>query len=293
VVRRLILLGLALPYLPVAGALVHVAATDSYAGHVLFVPVVSAIILWRRRDRFRRVAGPGDPARPDPGNPAGLVLLGVALVLLAFAYTGRSYSAQALSAVLAIAGAGLWLGGRAWLRHAAFPLGFLLLILPPPRGLIAAVTPTIQDFVAGFTAGALSFLHIPVERRGLLLHLPNATLSIDEGCNGLRFLLALLVIMTGVAQIFLATPGRRLLLVIAAVPAAVLANAVRVTEIAGAAYLLGPHAASGWLHDYIGRGTWLLTIAALLAGAIYVDRTLLRNRIAARLKASASSMKNA
>jgi exosortase len=257
--------GLVALYLPVLGAIVRVAATDTYAGHVLFVPVVSAIILWRRRDRFRAITGPGDRA--------GLGLLGVALGLLVLAHTSRSYPAHAVSAVLAIAGVGLWLRGREWLRQAALPLGFLLLILPPPRGLTAAVTPTVQHFVAGFSAGALSLLHIPVERHGLLLHLPSATLSIAEGCNGLRFLLVLVVIMTGVSQIVLSTGGRRLLLVIAAIPAAVLANVIRVTEIAGAVYLLGPQAATGWLHDYIGRGTWLLTIAVLLAGAIVLRKS--------------------
>ena len=61
------------------------------------------------------------------------------------------------------------------------------------------------------------------------------------------------------------------MLMIGAIPAAVLANAIRATEITMAAYLYGPQVAE-LLHDYIGRGTWLLTIAALLVWAIMLGR---------------------
>jgi exosortase len=241
-----------------------VAATDQYAGHLLLVPVVAALILWRRRDELLAIVG--------PRNPAGFVLLGGALILLAVAHVNRSYTAHALSVVLAIAGVGLWLRGTRWLRQAAFPLAFLLLMLPPPRSLITVVSPPIQHFVATFSAAAMSFLQIPVERQGFLLRLPNATLHVDEGCNGLRFLLVLFVIITAFAHILVPTPGRRYLLMLTAIPSAVLANAIRVTAIAVTAYLFGPQAASGWIHDYIGRGIWLLTIVALLTTAVLLRK---------------------
>jgi exosortase len=199
-----------------------VASTDQYAGHVLLVPIVVALILWRRRHEFHATAGP----RKRLG----------------------------------------------WLRLVAFPLAFLLLILPPPRSLITVVSPPIQQFVASFAAAALSVLHVPVEREGFLLRLPNATLHVDEGCNGVRFLLVLFVIVTCFAHVLIPTPRRRYLLMLAAIPSAVLANATRVTAIAVTAYLFGSEAASGWTHDYIGRSIWLLTIAAFLITAILLRR---------------------
>jgi exosortase len=264
-VRLLIVLGLALLYLLVVGTFVRMAVTDDFAGYMLLVPVASAIIAWRRRDRFRGIIG--------PGSPAGLALVGVALILLVYGLMNQSYRVQAFSLVVAIAGAGLWLRGVEWLRQAAFPLGFLLLILPLPSRLIAAVSPPLQHFVAGFTTGALRLLQIPVERKGLLLHLSNATIQIDEGCSGLRFLLVLFVITTGLAHAVLSTPGRRLLVIIGVIPAALLANMMRVTEIAVVAYLLGPQTANGPLHDYIGKGNWLLAIAALLAWTMILRKT--------------------
>jgi exosortase len=270
-----------------AGALGRTAATDSYAGHLVFVPLVSAIILWTRRDRF--------PGSTSPANPTGFALAGVGLAMLGLAHASQSHTAHVASLVLTLAGLGLWLNGPGWLRPAIFPIGFLLLLVPPSQVLVQAVSPSIQRFVAGFSAGTLTLLRIPVEQQGFVLRLPGATLSIDQGCNGLRFLLVLFVIATAFAQLLVPTPARRSLLMIMAIPAALLANAIRVTEIAVAAYLFGPQATSGWPHDYIGRGTWLLTIGGLFAAAFvlrgvpHLDRMPLRKRITTRLKASASS----
>jgi exosortase len=262
-VRPLIITGLVVLSLSFAQAIVREAGVNPYAGHVLFVPVVSALILWHRRDSFRKASG--------EGHPLAFVLFGAALVLLALAQTTPSYTAHTLSIVLAIAGSVLWFGGLAWLRQAAFPVGFLLCMLPVPASLVAAVSPTIQSAVASFAAGALNVLQVPVERQGYLLRLPHATVAIDETCNGLRFLPVSFVIATAFAQLLIPTPSRRVWLMLGAIPAALLANAIRVTEVTMTAYLYGPLVALR-LHDYIGRGTWLLTIAALLIGAIMLGQ---------------------
>lgn len=263
--RPLIITGLVVLSLSFIKAIVRVAGVEPYAGHVLFVPFVSALILWHRRASLRRASEEGH-------HPLAFVLFAAALVLLGLAQTTPSYTAHTLSIVLAIAGVVLWFGGTAGLRQAAFPVGFLLLMLPVPSALVAAVSPVIQDAVAGFTAGALGLLQVPVERQGFLLRLPNVTVSIDESCNGLRFLLVSFVIATAFAQLLIPTPSRRVVLMMGAIPAALLANAIRVTEITMTAYLYGPQVAAR-LHDYVGRGTWLLTIAALLVAAIVLGRS--------------------
>jgi exosortase len=262
-VRPLIITGLVVLALSFAKAIVQVAGVDPYAGHVLFVPVVSALILWHRRDAFRATTG--------EGRPLAYVLLGAALILLMLAHSTSSYLAHTLSVVLAIAGAALYFGGTAWLRQAAFPVGFLLCMLPLPASLVAVLSPVTRSGAASFTASVLTILQVPVERQGFVLRLPQASVIVDDTCNGLRFLLVLLVIATAFAQLLIETPSRRVLLVIAAIPAAALANAIRVTEVTLTAYLYGPLVAAG-LHDYLGRGTWLFTIAALLVWAMLLGQ---------------------
>jgi hypothetical protein len=52
------------------------------------------------------------------------------------------------------------------LRAAAFPLAFLLLMVPNGEGLI----PGLIEFTADFTVAAVQLIGIPVHREGTVLH---------------------------------------------------------------------------------------------------------------------------
>ncbi len=90
------------------------------------------------------------------------------------------------------------------------------------------------------------------------------TLKVAEACNGLRFLMALLVLTAAFAQITQRTVGRKTALIAAAIPVAILANAMRVAAIVVGVHYLGPEAASGTIHNWIGKGVWGLTLVPLV-----------------------------
>jgi exosortase/archaeosortase family protein len=78
-------------------------------------------------------------------------------------------------------------------------------------------------------------------------------------------LLQLPAVTIAFAQITQRTLGRKLALVAAAAPVAIVANAVRVTAIVPAVQYWGPQAASGWIHHMIGKGgVWALTLLPLI-----------------------------
>jgi exosortase len=240
-------------YLPTIAEIGYAWSTHRYAGHGVFVPVLSLFLLWTRRHQL-----------PPPARyraPEGLALLGAAVVLAAVGHATQSVEAHVVSTVLVVAGIALWLRGARWMRRAVVPFAFLLFMVPLPHAVVAAVTLPLQHFAAGFAAGSLGLLHIPVSHAGVMIHLPDLNLSVDEGCNGLRFLMVLLVVTTAFALIYVPTRPRRLIVIAIAVLAGVVANAVRVTAIAAATHVLGPQAALGSLHDYAGRLIWLLALA--------------------------------
>jgi exosortase len=259
--RRLLVLAVTLAvavlYVPLGCWMVSEWHTHPYAGHGMFVPAIAAVILWGDRARLRAAVG--------PESPAGLVLLGAALAILALGHATGSLLLGGLSVPIAVAGLVVWVAGPRALRVAAFPVAFLALMSPLPRPLVAAVTLDLQLFAAGFAARALDLLGIPAYLDGELLQLPAITLRIAEACNGLRFLTAILVLTIAFAHITQRSLGRKLLLVAAAVLSAIVANAVRVTAIALATEYWGPEAASGWIHHGIGKGVWALTLLPLLA----------------------------
>jgi exosortase len=259
--RWLFLLFIAALYLPTLAEITHAWSTHRYAAHGVLVPVLSALLLWSRRRELREHAG--------AGCSAGLSLLAVAAGLAAVGHTVHSIAAHVVSVVLAGLALALWLRGTAWTRLAAPALLFLLFMLPLPRGVAAAITLPLQLFLAGFAAAMLEVVHIPASQAGVLIQLAGLDLRVDETCNGLRFLMVLIVITTAFALIHIPTWTRRLIVIAAAVPAAVLANAMRITVIAAAAHLVGPQAAMSNLHDYAGRIVWALALISMLSfGAI-------------------------
>ena len=251
-------------YVPLGAWMVGEWRTHPYAGHGMFVPAISAVILWGDRDRFRAAIGAG--AR------GGLLLVVLALGLLGLAHALGSLLLGGLSVAVAVAGLVLWAFGPRALRVAAFPIAFLALMSPLPRPLVAAITRDLQLFAAGFAGSALDVLGVPFYLEGELIQLPAVTLRVAEVCNGLRFLTAILVLTIAFAHITQRTLGRKLVLVAAAVPAAIVANAVRVTAIALAVHGWGPEAASGWIHHGIGKGVWALTLLPLIGLGWWLGR---------------------
>lgn len=244
-------------YVPTVAEMVRQWSSHPYAGYAMFVPAFSAVVLYTDRKRLRNAVGPG--AR------AGYAVVALGLGLFAVGQWALGFTARGVSLVVVIAGLGLALLGTRWVTAAAFPLAYLVLMIPPPLAVFKAVTFHAQLFVAATSAGLLRLLDVPLVRDGLNLRLPQITLEVAEACNGFRFLTSLVVLMIAFSRLALDTPGRRVLLVTLAVPAAVTANVLRVTVTGLAAHLLGPEETMTFVHYWAGKGIWLVTIAVLVA----------------------------
>jgi exosortase len=238
--------------------------TDTYAGHGMFVPLFSALVAWIERKRLRTAAG--------PGHPAGVVAMAVGIGLLVLGTLWGSLLVTGMSIAAVVAGLVAWGFGLPCLRAAAFSVAFLPLMVPVPRPVVAAVTLKTQQFAAAFAAAVLRLFDVPVYQTGVTIELPAVTLQVAEACNGLRFLMALLVLTAAFAHMTQKSRVRKILLVASAIPIAILANAARVAAIALGVYFVGPQAASGAIHHMIGKGTWALTLVPLVALGLLLAR---------------------
>jgi exosortase len=249
---------------PTVAELARAWQNDTYAGHGLFVPLFSALIAWMRRGRLKEAAGPGDPA--------GFAVLLAGAALLGLGVWRDSLLLKGGSIVVAVAGLVQWSFGAACLRAAAFPVGFLLLMVPLPHTVVAAVTLKVQLFAATFAVSVLRHLDLPVHQNGVLIELPATTLKVGEVCNGLRFLMALLVLTAAFAEVTQKSLARKITLVVAAIPIAIVANATRVATILLAVQWVGPEAAQGTIHNWIGKGVWAATLIPLVVLAYLLVR---------------------
>jgi len=256
-------------YTPLFETLLSQSASNPYAAHVVVVPILAAGLLWADVHRARRST--------DVMAPRRLCLAGMAVTAVAIACRSGHVLTQVLSLIAVLAGLVWSLYGSAGIRRAAFGLTFLLLMLPPPREIIAVIAPAVQYMVATVTAGIVSMLQIPVQQHGVFLRLPGLQVHVAEGCAGLRFLLILVVVTAAFARVFMPTTRGQLAVIGLSIPIAMLANLGRVLMITISAYAVGPEIATGPLHDYIGKGFWAVALLSLIGISI-----LLRARTCVR-----------
>jgi exosortase len=109
-----------------------------------------------------------------------------------------------------------------------------------------------------------------VLREGNVLHLPARTLEVAEACSGIRSLVSLLMLGIVLGYFTERRIGARVLVTLAAIPIAILANAVRVAGTGLASEWVSPAAADGFFHSFSG---WLMFVVAF-AGLLLFQQLL-------------------
>ncbi len=250
--------GLLLAFSPALVALADVWSRLDYYSHGFLVPVVG---FWMISQQARL------PAVRD-GRPAAAGSVGVALALLLYGagLAAGSPSLQGLAFVGAVAGLVWWRRGGEALRTLAFPVAFLLFMVPLPD---AWVTPLIVQLQLTVSSAAVGFLHwfgFTVAQQGNVLILPgNERLFVDEACSGITSIITLTPL--GVLLAYYTGHGfwRRLALVALVVPVAMLGNLTRVLATVVAANRYGAEKVTGnALHDSAGLLTFVLACVLLI-----------------------------
>lgn len=251
-----IALPLALGYGFVLAGLVRQWTDDPNYAHGFFVLPLSAWLAYRRRGRFVAAA-----RAPDA---AGLVLVACgALVYLAGIAAAELFTTR-VSFVLVVAGLVWALEGRARARVMAFPVAFLLCMIPLPYVLYYQATFPLQVESSRWAAALLGGAGLPVVREGNILHLEGYSLEIVTACSGLRSIMALGTIALFLADFMTRSRVAKTILVVVALPIAVLANVLRLATTAVIASLSGPEAAESFLHDLSGVVVFIAGLVALV-----------------------------
>jgi exosortase len=243
-------------YAPAVKSLAQDWMINEDMGHGFFVPLVAGYIVWQER---REIAA--TPARTNWWGML-LVLLGAAQSIVATLGVELFLSRSAL--VLTLAGVVLTLGGTARLKKLAFPLFLLCFMVPLPAVIFNSVTFPLQILASQLADGALTLLNVPVLREGNILELPSGKLSVVEACSGIRSLLSLSFLSLVYGHFFEKKTWIRIVLFVATVPIAVLANGSRVT-ITGILSQIKPELAEGFFHESTGWIIFMLALGILIA----------------------------
>ncbi len=254
---------LAAVYAPTIAWLTGRWGSDPFYSHGPLVPLISAWVLWNRRERLRL-----DPAVRGPalGLLAGAALLLLLGGRLKFEFLSSISILLSLAALLQLA------GGAALLREAAFPLAYALFALPLPMLLLEKISLPLQVLSSACAGGFLGGLGVEVTRRGVLLVFPGFTLAVADACSGLRSLITVLALSTLAAHLMKAPAARKLLLVGAGMLAALAANVLRIALSGLVGLVADGDAAVAFFEGWSGLLFFALVILGLLGGSALLEK---------------------
>jgi exosortase len=191
----------------------------------------------------------------------GLLIVAGSVVVLGAGVLGAELFLTRISMLGVLAGAVVFLAGWTALRILAFPLLFLLLMIPLPAIIFNQVAFPLQILASRFGELALTVAGVPVLREGNVITLSNTSLEVAEACSGIRSLVSLLTLAIVYGYIVDRRTWARVTLAIASIPVAIAANGVRVAGTGIAAHYVGPDAAQGFFHEFSG---WLVFVVAFV-----------------------------
>jgi exosortase len=230
--------------------------------HGFVVPLFVGYVLYQRRHELRQVP-------LEPSNLGFPVMLG-AIVLFLAGTLGAELFVSRSSLLFLFGGMILFFAGWKMLRAVAFPLVFLVLMIPLPALLYNQVTFPLQLLASRLASNSLELFGVPVLREGNVLVLPNYSLEVVEACSGIRSLMSLIALAVAYGYFVEKRLWARITLVVLMVPIAVASNALRVVGAGIVTYFWGPQYAEGFFHFFQG---WLIFVSAV-ACMIFVYRTL-------------------
>lgn len=222
----------------------------------------------------------------------GMVVFVVGLVLWVLAYRLLQWRVAIGSLTLVTWGA-IWyaLGRRAALAS-ALPV-FLLLFAVPVPGLMQA-TNGLQVLATQMGYYGSRLLGIDVLLSGTMIQSPVEDkwgFDIVEGCSGIRSLMAMVLIAAVYVYIIKLPVWRKALVFVAAVPLAILVNAIRITSIIVLAEYFDPQFAAGIYHDYASFFIFPVGLIGMLAmhQILTIDRRVKKRVVRRRMARARAS----
>jgi exosortase len=231
------------------------ASDDNYS-HGFFVIPLAAFFVWERRAALTLAT-----ARP---SWLGLAVIAMSLLLLVAGRLGAELFLTRISLIGVLAGITLFVWGWEHLRVVAFPIAFLLLMVPLPAIIFNKMAFPLQLLASQVGETVIAAAGIPVVREGNVLQLSTRDLEVAEACSGIRSLVSLLMLAIVLGYFTERRTGARVLIALAAVPIAIAANAARVAGTGIASELVSPAAAEGFFHNFSGWLMFVVAFAALL-----------------------------
>ncbi|HTT20209.1 MAG TPA: exosortase/archaeosortase family protein [Candidatus Sulfotelmatobacter sp.] len=233
---------------------------DQSSSHIILIPFVAFFLLYIKRQTVFLIT------KTNIGSGLGLALGGIILYWLAnrapFPKAGNwLLSLETFSVILVWVGGFLLCYGLGALRAGAFPLLFLLLMVPLPGVVLDRAIQALQEGSTEIAYLIFQVVGTPVARQGFVLSVPGVTIEVAKECSSIRSSIALFVTCLLAAHLYLRTGWKMLLFVLLSFPLSVVKNGIRIATLTLLSIYVDPSFLTGNLHR---DGGFVFFVLALL-----------------------------
>ena len=218
-----------------------------------FVAPIALFIMYSRRGQIESTK-----VRP---NWWGFLLLATILMLRFPLYEWNEQYIEAATLPLIVAVLVFALGGAHLLRVSLPAVVFLGFMLPLPPSLNALLSRPLQTVATVGSVSLLQALGVPVIAQGNVIITGETPLEVARACNGLSMLLSFITLIAAIVILVPRPWPERILLILSAIPIAVLTNIIRIAITAVAYRWLGAEVAEAYAHDYAGYAMMPVALA--------------------------------
>lgn len=249
--------------------LVGYALNSDLHSYIILIPFVSAYLV-RLKHR----------SAPEPSSSPALAMIPLSVGLVALngwrllaKGTADHFTLGVFSFLaLLLAGALLILGGR-FLRAYAFPVAFLIFMVPMPSFFRHGIEVFLQHASADAAAALFAVSGSTVYREGLGFQLPGIVLQVAEECSGIRSTVVLFITSLVAGYLFLRTPWKRAVLALIVIPLAVIRNGLRVFTIGMLCVHVDPSMIDSPIHKRGGPLFFALSLIPFFIVLLWLRRT--------------------
>jgi exosortase len=232
--------------------------------HIILIPFISGYFMYvRRKAMFADV---------HYSYTAGIILIIIASVPYLIGKTqGIKLDQNDYVSLMTFSTFLFWMGGfvlfygmRAF-RIGAFPLLFLILLVPVPGLIMEKLIVFLQTGSAEATYGFFKLTGIPFLREGVVFHLPGISIEIAKECSSIRSSTALFIMGLTLSNMFLQTGWRRIIFILFILPLSVIKNGIRIVTLSLlAVYIDKSFITHSRLHHEGGIVFFLIALALLM-----------------------------
>jgi exosortase C (VPDSG-CTERM-specific) len=245
---------------PLTRLMLHAAQSYFYS-YIPLVPLVAGYLLYIQRR----------PSAPYRSSIVGTVIVGsvgFAALIAGIAWREILSVNDDLAlmglAYVCLAGAGgfLFLGSK-WMAAAAFPVAFMIFMVPLPDRAVNWLETALVLASADVAALFFDMTGTPLVRDGTVFALPTIVLRVGQECSGIHSSWVLFITSLLASHLFIKSPWRRIVLVAFVIPLGIVRNAFRILVIGLLCVHVGPHMIDTIIHRRGGPLFFVLSLIPL------------------------------